>query len=113
MEDYVWPQKEVFDKIANDYVLVSLYVDDKESLDDTEQYISAKTGKKIKTIGNKWNDLQITYFNMASQPYYVLMSPDGKVLNQPVAYTPDEDEYANFLQCGLDAYKELNEVAKK
>lgn len=113
MEEHVWPDKAVYDKISNDYVLVSLYVDDKKDLPDTLQYFSSTLNKTVKTIGNKWNDLQATYFNTVSQPYYVLLSPEGKLLNPPVAYTPDASDYAEFLQCGLDAFHAMDGVASK
>ncbi|MFN3940037.1 MAG: protein-disulfide reductase DsbD family protein, partial [Chitinophagales bacterium] len=111
MEEHVWPEKEVYNMIANDYILVSLYVDDKEPLHDTAQYVSAFSGKKIRTIGNKWSDFQSSYFGVNSQPYYVLIAPDGKVLNTPSPYEPDVDKYAAFLQCGLDAFRQMNETA--
>lgn len=111
MEEHVWPEKAVYDLISSEYVLVSLYVDDKEMLPDTAQYISAFSGKKIRTVGNKWSDFQSSYFGVNSQPYYVLISPNGKLLNQPSPYEPDVNKYAAFLQCGLDAHRQQSEVA--
>lgn len=111
MEEHVWPEKEVYDLISSEFVLVSLYVDDKEMLPEEEQYISAFSGKKIRTVGNKWSDFQSSYFGVNSQPYYVLISPDGKLLNQPSPYEPDVNKYADFLKCGLDAFKQQNNVA--
>ncbi|HET8964071.1 MAG TPA: cytochrome c biogenesis protein CcdA, partial [Chitinophagales bacterium] len=113
MEEHVWPEKEVYDLISSKYVLVSLYVDDKEMLPEEDQYISAFSGKKIRTIGNKWSDFQSSYFGVNSQPYYVLISPDGKMLNQPSPYEPDVSKYADFLQCGLDAYLQNGATAVK
>lgn len=111
MEEHVWPKDEVFNIISNDYVLISLYVDDKEALRLEDQYISATTGQKVRTIGNKWSDLQSSQFGTNAQPYYVLIAPDGKVLNQPRAYTPDVDEYRGFLECGLETYKNIEKLA--
>ena len=111
MEEHVWPEKEVYDFIKNDYTLISLYVDDKEELPEEEQITVEYPGgavKKLKTIGNKWEYVQAKYFNTNSQPFYVLLAPDGSLLNTPVAYTPDVDEYANFLKCGLDIFNEKN-----
>lgn len=113
MEEHVWPEDEVYKLINEEYVLVSLYVDDKEALDEEEQYISEYSGNKVRTIGNKWSDFQARDFNTNSQPYYVLISADGTVLNQPKAYTPDVEEYTSFLQCGLDTYRDLQAVAKE
>ncbi len=105
MEDNVWDKPGVYDKIKDDYVLVSLYVDEREKLD--EPFTSSFSDQKIRTVGNKWADFQARYFNRNSQPYYVLMSPDGKVLNQPVPYTPDVEEYEAFLECGLQQFKKV------
>lgn len=113
MEEHVWPEDEVYKLISEEYVLVSLYVDDKEMLPADEQYVSAFSGKKIRTIGNKWSDFQSSYFGVNSQPYYVLISPDGQVLNNPVPYTPDVEEYASFLECGLSSFREAEQVAEK
>jgi len=113
MEEHVWPEKSVYDLISEEYVLVSLYVDDKDMLPEDEQYVSAFSGKKIRTIGNKWSDFQSSYFGVNSQPYYVLISPEGKVLNNPVPYTPDVEVYTEFLSCGLDAYRAQSETASK
>lgn len=105
MEDNVWIDKEILPVLSNDVVLVSLYVDYKEDLPESEQYISPKTGKFIKTVGNKWSDLQITKYSTNSQPYYVLVGADGKDLNKPVGYTPDKEEYLNWLKEGVGNYK--------
>ncbi len=113
MEENVWPKDLVYKLISEEYVLVSLYVDDKESLRLEDQYISAYSGSKVRTIGNKWSDFQSSQFGTNSQPYYALVAPNGNVLNHPKAYTPDADEYASFLQCGLEAFKEMNAVAEK
>ena len=110
MEEHVWPEPQVMDMIANEYVLISLYVDDSESLPQDEQIeVQTKNGKirKLLTVGNKWSTLQAETFNINSQPYYALLSPDGRLLNNPKAYTPDVSEYAQFLRCGLEANQQL------
>ncbi len=105
MEDNVWSQDEVFKLINEDYVLISLYVDDRKALE--KPYYSKFMEKKMRTIGNKWAEFQGMHFNKISQPYYVLLSPDQKVLNKPHAYTPDVEVYKAFLECGLEKFKEL------
>lgn len=105
MEDNVWIDEQILSTLNNDVVLVSLYVDYKEDLPESEQYESPATGKFIKTIGNKWSDLQITKYKTNSQPYYVLAGSDGENLNEPVGYTPDKDEYLNWLKDGVSKYK--------
>ncbi|WP_086030535.1 protein-disulfide reductase DsbD family protein [Tenacibaculum holothuriorum] len=111
MEEHVWPLPKIDDYIRNNYVLISLYVDDKKELPENEKvFVNRINGgqRKLETYGNKWAHYQTQFFQTNSQPFYALLSSDGKkVLNQPVGYTPAEDDYASFLQCGLDAFKEL------
>jgi thiol:disulfide interchange protein DsbD len=108
MEEQVWILPDIR-KMMEKYVVVSLYVDNREPLPESEQYTSSITGKvkKIKTIGNKWTDFEIRHFQKASQPYYVLITPDMEVLTNPVAYT-SENNFRKFLQCGLEQYKKLS-----
>lgn len=112
MEESVWTVDSIKKKLEEDFVLVSLYVDDKVLLPEDQQGVfeyevaGEVKKKKIKTIGNKWATFQTQVFNNNSQPYYVMLSPDGKLLNHPVGYTPSVDEYAEFLDCGLSAFKQ-------
>lgn len=106
MEENVWSTSQV-QKLMEKYILVSLYVDDKQLLPATQQQVyTTKSGAQvnIQTVGNKWGLFQTENFNATSQPWYVLMSPDEKLLTHPVGYTPDADAYAQWLQCGLDAF---------
>lgn len=105
MEAVVWSDTEVLKRLNNDFVIVSLYVDDKTELPEAEQYVSTLSGKKIKTIGNKWSDLQAKKFNTNSQPYYVIVNNQEKVLNLPQAFNLDIKNYINFLDSGKLAYK--------
>ena len=105
MEDQVWSQEGIYELLRDEYILVSLYVDERKEL--AEPYISTFDGKEKKTVGNRWSDFQAIHFNRNSQPYYVLVSPDGIILNRPVAYTPDADEYRGFLECGLERFKQI------
>lgn len=107
MEENVWPDDEIKRKLAEDFIVVSLYVDDKKELPESEQYVSDFSGKKIKTLGNKLSDMQAKYFNSNTQPYYVLISPNEELLNKPTGYTPDVKEYKRFLDCGLEAFKQV------
>ncbi len=108
MEEFVWSEPDILPILQNDVVLTSLYVDDKEELPENEQTkIDMGNGqmKKIKTIGDKWSMFQQVNFNNNSQPHYVLVSPDGKVINTPVSgYMPKED-FKNFLNCGIEFFK--------
>ncbi|ETN95706.1 thiol:disulfide interchange protein DsbD [Zhouia amylolytica] len=105
MEERVWSEDQILNILNNDIVLISLYVDDKRPLPESEQYVSDVTGKNIKTIGNKWSDFQITKYKANAQPYYVLVDNDGNNLNDPVGYTPDVDDYEAWLKDGISNYK--------
>lgn len=110
MEENVWPKPGVKELISKDYILVSLYVDDRKQLPDDEQFTfttSDGSKKAIRTIGDKFATLQSENFKNASQPLYVLISPDEKLLNKPVGYTDNPETYAQWLQCGLEAYKRI------
>lgn len=100
MEDYVWSDNKILSILKNDIVLVSLYVDDKRDLPENEQYISKETGKKIKSVGNKWSDFQITKYKANAQPYYIIVDSEGKDINQPIGYTPNIEEYETWLKSG-------------
>jgi thiol:disulfide interchange protein DsbD len=105
MEQNVWVKDRVLQVLKNEIVLISLYVDDKRELPESEKYVSETTGKKIKTIGNKWSDFQIVRYKANAQPYYVLMDHNEENLIPPVGYTPDVDDYLKWLRKGIDAFK--------
>ena len=106
MEDNVWSDAEVKKLLTNDYILVSLYVDLRTALPDNQIYTSKETGKKIRNIGQKWADYQLTHFQIQGQPYYVLMTPEQKVLNQPMAFNLDVEQYRQWLQEGLTLFRQ-------
>ncbi|MBN1987142.1 MAG: thioredoxin family protein, partial [Prolixibacteraceae bacterium] len=101
MEDNVWSDKMVLNILRNDYVLISLYVDDKTRLPENEQYVSETTNRKVKTIGNKWSDFQTTHFKTNAQPFYVLLDHNGQMLAQPKGYDTSIDGYVKFLNEGM------------
>jgi thiol:disulfide interchange protein DsbD len=106
MEEQVWIDPRVLSRINNDFVLVSLYVDDPTRLPEDEVYTSTVTGKKVKTIGNKWNDLQTARFNTNSQPLYVLLDHNEQLLNEPTAYDTDIEKYIDFLDNGKAEFEQ-------
>lgn len=108
MESSVWADPEVLQMLRDSFVLISLYVDDKTALPASQQYVSTFSGKKVKTLGNKWSDYQASVFGINSQPYYVLMSADKKQLTKPSAYDPDVQRYRNFLSSGLRSFRQTN-----
>jgi thiol:disulfide interchange protein len=109
MEENVWSESRIYNTLKDDYVLISLYVDDNENvLPADEQFDFVKPSgkiKKIRTYGEKWATLQTVNFKNASQPYYVQLSPDLEVLNTPQQYT-DKLTYYNWLKEGVKRYKE-------
>ncbi|WP_430408850.1 protein-disulfide reductase DsbD domain-containing protein [Kordia sp.] len=108
MEEQVWSQTNVFNILNDDYILISLYVDDRKPLPEDEKFQFDKGNgniKKIKTYGDKLATLQTLNFNNNSQPYYVLLSPNMEMLQKPVGYTPDSEEYEAWLRVGIENFK--------
>jgi len=103
MEEYVWPDPAVWKILNDDYVLISLFVDDKTKL-PADFGPSPYTGHEVSTVGGLWSDLQTTRYNINSQPYYVLIDHDGKELVTPRGYTPDVSEYISWLQSGIKTF---------
>lgn len=107
MEENVWSETDVYNLINNNFVLISLYVDDRKELPVDKQFDFERTDgnvKKIKTVGDKWATFQIVNFQTASQPYYLLLSPQLEMLNTPKEYT-DKADYFNWLKTGLENFK--------
>jgi thiol:disulfide interchange protein DsbD len=104
MEASVWPDKEVLRRLQEDYVLISLYVDDKTELSENEKYQSAFSGKKVNSIGQKWSDFQASKFGTNSQPYYVIADHEGNTLIAPQAFNLDINNYRKFLESGKIAF---------
>ena len=103
VEENIWSRPEVFRILNEEVVLISLYVDDRTDLSQAEQFnFKYPNGRvrMIKTIGEQWASFQSLNFNTASQPYYVLMQPDGTLLNAPIQYT-DAATYLRWLEEGL------------
>lgn len=106
MEQNVWPKPEILDKLKNKVVLISLYVDDKRPLPKGEEVESKlRPGKKLKYIGQKWSEFQTIRFKANTQPFYVLIDHNEENLNDPVAYTPNADEYLAWLEDGIKKFK--------
>ena len=107
MEENVWIDKEVEGLMKNNFIVVSLYVDERNNLPLSEQieYTTKNKDKKsIITVGDKWSTFQSENFNSVSQPQYAILSPDEKALTKTKGYTPDPAEFIEWLQCGLDAF---------
>ena len=117
IEDDVWVEQRVQKILNNDYVVISLYVDEKIMLSIEEQEIIdivTRNGdikkKKIRRIGDKWSTLQSLTFANNTQPLHVLMSPDERLLGNPVGYSyaRNSNNYVNYLKCGLTAFESIN-----
>ena len=109
MEEHIWPLSSIDKIIRNEYVLISLYVDDKKLLPKEEQVlVKRSTGdgfRKLKNFGHKWAHFQTEFFQTNSQPYYVLLNPEGnEILASPVGYTPSVEDYLSFLRSGLESF---------
>ncbi len=114
MEQFVWSAPGVEQTIEEEYILVSLYVDDREKLPKEEQHrYTTKAGnpKDIVTIGDRWATLEAETFHKVSQPWYALVSPNGELLNAPVG-TSSVEEFKTFLACGLQGMEKLKTDAK-
>lgn len=111
MEEHVWVKQEVLELLSKEFIVVSLYVDDREELpaELQETYTYTVNGmekkKQIKTVGDRWAAFEIATFNSNAQPLYAIVSPDQKLLNSPMGYTPDVAKYYSWLKCGLDTFR--------
>ena len=107
METAVWTDPRVADKLNNDYVLISLYVDDKTPLKEPFEVTDEQGGTKtLRTVGAKWSYLQSHKFGANAQPFYVMLDNDGKPLCGSRAYNEDIEEYIEFLSQGIQKYKQ-------
>ena len=106
MEQNVWVKENILKIIKNDIVLISLYVDDKRPLAEDDVVESKlNPGKKLRFIGQKWSELETIKYGTNAQPFYVLMDHNEENLIDPVGYTPNADEYFNWLKEGLSNFK--------
>ena len=106
MEASVWTDDEVASLLTDDYVLVSLYVDDRKKLDKPIT-VTGSDGKTttLRTVGDRWSHLQQTRFGQLTQPLYVAISPDGQLLAKPMGFTESAQGFADWLRKGLKAYR--------
>lgn len=108
MEENVWTQPEVYNYIKENYILVSLYVDDRQNLPAEQRILNYKTKngdtKDIITVGDKWATFEAENFNQTTQPLYGILDASEKLMNHPVGYTPNAAEYLKWLQCGKAAF---------
>ena len=106
MEARVWSEPEVLERLKSDFIVASLYVDEKTTLPEADWYTSEYDGKTKKTIGNQNADLQITRFNNNAQPYYVIVNPSGELLAEPKAYDLSVQNFVDFLDTAKARFAE-------
>lgn len=105
MEASVWTDERVADMLRNDYVLITLFVDDKTALDQPVIVNEQGTERKLRTVGDKWSYLQRYKFGANAQPFYVPVDNNGNPLAGSYSYDEDVQSYINFLKQGVDNYK--------
>jgi thiol:disulfide interchange protein len=101
MEENVWPEPKILSKLKNNFVIASLYVDDKQTLPKEKQYVSKYNNKLISTVGQKNMDYEIVNYNNNAQPYYVIISPSGEKIAGPLAYSSKE-QFDAFLDLAIN-----------
>lgn len=106
MEKTVWVNPEVLNRLKNDFIIVSLYVDDKTPIDKNELAAVQKENADISTIGDRWTNMQVTRYNRNSQPWYVLVDNNGQTLTKEPGrgYDPDVEAFVRFLDEGKSVY---------
>ncbi len=104
MEENVWSKAEISSLMHDNFVIASLYVDDKRDLPKSEKYISEYTGDSVTTIGKKWTELETFKYKSNSQPFYIILDNNENIMNTPVGNTPDVAAYHQWLKEGLDQF---------
>jgi thiol:disulfide interchange protein DsbD len=110
MEEKVWPDPVVDSLMRNQFIVVSLYVDERRNLPVAEQTVvttSSGQEKSIVTVGDRWATFQTENFGATSQPQYAIITGDQQALTRTKYYTPDADEFVRWLQCGIEAYHQV------
>jgi thiol:disulfide interchange protein DsbD len=106
MEASVWTDDRVSQLMTEDYVLITLYVDNKTPLPEPQKVVENGTERTLRTLGDKWSYLQRTKFGANAQPFYVLIDNEGMPLNKAYSYDEDVDKYVDFLETGLKNYQQ-------
>ncbi|MFN2396366.1 MAG: cytochrome c biogenesis protein CcdA [Bacteroidales bacterium] len=107
MEANVWSDPQVLQRLANDFVKISLFVDDRTALPEDQQFVSSVLGRErtIKTIGQKWSVFQAERYNMNTQPYYIILNHDEEMLAPPRGYDLNIEKYIEFLEEGKSNFE--------
>lgn len=113
MEENVWADEQVQKRLNEDYVLISLYVDERTELPESEWYTSEYDERIKKTLGAQNADLQITKFNSNAQPHYFLLDTEENILTEPFEYDPDVPKFVAFLETGLEVFEQEKAIASQ
>lgn len=105
MEERVWSEPHILKLLKEEVVLISLYVDDKRPLPNGETITSEISGKELRYIGQKWSEFQILRYQANAQPFYVMMNHDESNIIEPIGYTPNIEQYYNWLREGVDKFE--------
>lgn len=106
MEASVWTDDRVSQLMTEDYVLITLYVDNKTPLPEPQKVVENGTERTLRTLGDKWSYLQRTKFGANAQPFYVLIDNEGMPLNKAYSFDENVDKYVDFLETGLKNYQQ-------
>ena len=111
MEASVWSDPRVLERLKNNFIKISLYVDDRTRLPEDEQFVSTAMGRerKIRTVGQKWSVFQAENFNVNTQPYYVILDHDENMLAEPYGFNTNVEKYIEFLDTGYENFQRLME----
>jgi thiol:disulfide interchange protein DsbD len=112
MEAAVWTDPRVKSMLENDYILITLMVDDKKKLPEIMEVEENGGTTRLKTIGDKWSYLQRRKFGASSQPYYVTLDCNGKPIGPSYAYDEDIEKYMQFLRTGLNNFEKKNIISE-
>ncbi len=104
LEDLIWANPQVHSILENNFVVINLYTDDKKELPREQQFKSPR-GKDIKTLGNKWLEMEIVRYQNDSQPCGVIIDCNEKLIAGPIGYIPDSIAYSDFLESGLNGFQ--------
>jgi thioredoxin-related protein len=110
MEDKVWPEANIDRYLREKYVVISLFVDDKAEIPAALQFTDSTFGL-INQVGKKWSMIESSYYKQNSQPLYVLVDNNGKILVPPQGYTPVASEYETYLESGIKEYEKRKTVS--
>lgn len=112
MEAAVWSDDRVLKRLQENFIKISLFVDDRTRLPEDEQFISTTLGRerRIRTIGQKWSVFQAEKFNINTQPYYVILDHDENMIAEPFGYDTNIEKYIKFLDKGYNNFQQLAEI---